>query len=119
MRQLAARADARWAAKPSALDKRTAQQHLPGSMPQNESTPQDLRHQAHVQKTVSEAAEDLARETPIERQEGASQEATPQDTLSTKPERPAAKIKEFKGYKLAKEGERRPESWMPKAARRR
>jgi hypothetical protein len=119
MKELASRADARWAAKPSALDKQAAQHQLPSSMPPKESTPRDFEHQAQVQETVGEAARDLARETPMERQEVASPDATPQDTLSIKPEERPGKAREFKGYKLGKEGEQQPDSWTPKAAARR
>jgi NADH dehydrogenase [ubiquinone] 1 alpha subcomplex assembly factor 2 len=120
MKDLAARADARWAAKPSALDKRAVHQQLPFTHPPQESTPPDFAHQAQVQETVGEAARELAQETPMERQELSSSAGTIQDTLSSRPpEARSTKVKEFKGYKLGKEGEQQPESWAPKAARRR
>jgi NADH dehydrogenase [ubiquinone] 1 alpha subcomplex assembly factor 2 len=135
MRQLAARADARWAAKPSALDKQADQHQLPDAQPPAESTPKDFAHQAQVQETVGEAARDLAKETPMERQEVVKEEGLKQDTFTrkeqplspsdaapkqeaAKDERPA-KTREFKGYKLAGANEQAPASWTPKAARRR
>lgn len=119
MKELAAQADARWAAKPSALDRQADRQQLPSSHPPLESTPKDFAHQAQVQQSVGEAARDLARGTPMERQEVAAEGAAPQDTSSPKPAAQPARTKEFKGYKLAREGEQQPASWAPKAARRR
>ena len=126
MKELAARADARWAAKPSALDKQADRHQLPAQHPPTEATPRDFQHQAQVMETVGEQARNLARETPMERQQGPPppEEAPPQDTFSARSkaepeEKTEKKAKEFKGYKLAREGEQQPMSWAPKAAARR
>merc|ERR1711939_1206072 len=119
MKQLAAQADARWASKPSALDKQADRHQLPSAHPPPEATPKDFAHQAQVQETVGEVAADLAKETPMERQQGPPPpgEAPPQDTFSEEPAKKPSK--EFKGYSLGRQGEQQPMSWSPKAARRR
>jgi hypothetical protein len=100
-----------------------------------------MRHQAQVMETVGEQAEELAREMPMEKGEATKEEERArQDTfpgkeraISEAKEAPAssevpraepvrkaqpARVKEFTGYKLAKEGEQAPASWTPKPRRR-
>ncbi|KIW07636.1 uncharacterized protein PV09_01580 [Verruconis gallopava] len=118
MKELAARADARWAAKESALDMPTPRRQLPSATQTSESTPQDMNRQAQVPNKAFEAAEKPKEEIPSLLQDRAAQDV-PKGTPSTTSPQPPKKVKEFTAYKLAKDVEQQPEPWTPKAMKRR
>lgn len=111
MKQLAAQADARWAAKASALDgpsKRRPLQKLPNSIPAVETI-----QPSPPQKQTAQQTEEVASGVPVTH---AQQEEGAEVAVSQQPSR--AK-KDFTGYKLGNEGEQAPDSWVPKPAPRR
>lgn len=110
MKQLAAQADARWAAKAERIDMPQRQEIASAALPQRppEDPPEVTDPVAGMDDIVKEA----------EAQTGVVAEVAKEEkTEVNKKERKNAAA--YQGLKLGKEGEQAPESWAPRPARRR
>ncbi|QDS72932.1 hypothetical protein FKW77_008144 [Venturia effusa] len=110
MKQLAAQADARWAAKAERIDMPQRQEIASASLPQ--TTPEDPPEVADPVASADNIVEQAQGQVGV-----VAEVAKEEKTEANKRER--KETAPYQGLKLGKEGEQAPESWAPRPARRR